>query len=77
MTVSGDTHPLYDRRSKEEATLELPLSVSLLDFMSTLGIVLDECGPYSLFGVSVGRFWRSGHRLTIRKGKLLVSHLDP
>ncbi|KAF8331976.1 uncharacterized protein EI90DRAFT_3056118 [Cantharellus anzutake] len=50
VTLSGDTHLLYDGRSKEEATLELPQPVSFLDFMRILGVVLDECNSYSLFG---------------------------
>ncbi|KAF8331972.1 uncharacterized protein EI90DRAFT_3123065 [Cantharellus anzutake] len=50
VTVSRTTHLLYDRRSKEEATLELPLPVSLLEFMRTLEVVLDECHSYRLFG---------------------------
>ncbi|KAF8331959.1 uncharacterized protein EI90DRAFT_3056036, partial [Cantharellus anzutake] len=50
VTISRDTHLLSDPRSKEEATLELPLQVSLFDFMRILEVVLDECGSYSLFG---------------------------
>ncbi|KAF8336540.1 uncharacterized protein EI90DRAFT_3046110 [Cantharellus anzutake] len=50
VTVSQDTHLLSDRRSKEEATLELPLQVLLLDFMRILEVVLDECHSYRLFG---------------------------
>ncbi|KAF8331964.1 uncharacterized protein EI90DRAFT_907044 [Cantharellus anzutake] len=50
VTMSRDTHLLTDRRLKEEATLELSLQVSLLDFMRILEVVLDECNSYSLFG---------------------------
>ncbi|KAF8340455.1 uncharacterized protein EI90DRAFT_3035605 [Cantharellus anzutake] len=49
VTVSENSNLLHDVRSSEEARLELPRPVPLLEFGRVLEVVLIECGPYNVF----------------------------
>ncbi|KAF8340449.1 uncharacterized protein EI90DRAFT_3035579 [Cantharellus anzutake] len=49
VTVSENSNLLHDVRSSEEARLDLPQPVPLLEFGRVFEIVLSECGPYNVF----------------------------